>query len=77
MPDRHLPGPGGLLRRITPGVIVIFFALVMTACILGVVVWKALEAKATALARGAPTFRTSPTRWPSTPRTPSNRPISR
>ena len=37
----------------TPGTIVIFFALVMTACILGVVVWKALEAKATALARGA------------------------
>jgi len=33
-------------------VIVIFFALVMTACILGVVVWKSREAKATALARG-------------------------
>jgi len=33
--------------------IVIFFALVMTACILGVVVWKALEAKTTALARGS------------------------
>jgi diguanylate cyclase (GGDEF)-like protein/PAS domain S-box-containing protein len=53
MPDRHLSsGPGGFLRRITPGVIVIFFALVMTACILGVVVWKALEAKANALERG-------------------------
>jgi diguanylate cyclase (GGDEF)-like protein/PAS domain S-box-containing protein len=54
MPDRHLStGPGGFLRRITPGVFVIFFALVMTACILGVVVWKALEAKAAALARGS------------------------
>jgi diguanylate cyclase (GGDEF)-like protein/PAS domain S-box-containing protein len=54
MPDRHLSsGPDGFLRRITPGVIVIFFALVMTACILGVVVWKALEAKADALARGS------------------------
>jgi diguanylate cyclase (GGDEF)-like protein/PAS domain S-box-containing protein len=53
MPDRYLStSPGGLLRRITPGMIVIFFALVMTACILGVVVWKALEAKANALERG-------------------------
>jgi diguanylate cyclase (GGDEF)-like protein/PAS domain S-box-containing protein len=53
MPDRHLSSsPGGFLRRITPGVIVIFFALVMTACILGVVIWKALEAKANALERG-------------------------
>jgi diguanylate cyclase (GGDEF)-like protein/PAS domain S-box-containing protein len=33
--------------------VVVFFALVMTACILGVVVWKALEAKSAALARGA------------------------
>jgi diguanylate cyclase (GGDEF)-like protein/PAS domain S-box-containing protein len=53
MPDRHLQNQGGLLRRITPGVIVIFFALVMTACILGVVIWKALEAKSAALSRGA------------------------
>src|SRR3954451_10831184 len=53
MPDRHLSTvPGGFLRRVTPGGIVIFFALVMTACILGVVVWKALEAKAGGLARG-------------------------
>src|ERR1700716_3439185 len=53
MPDRYLSsGPASFLRRITPGVIVIFFALVMTACILGVVVWKALEAKANALERG-------------------------
>jgi diguanylate cyclase (GGDEF)-like protein/PAS domain S-box-containing protein len=53
MPDRHLQNQGGLLRRITPGVVVILFALVMTACILGVVIWKALEAKSAALARGA------------------------
>ncbi|MBA2402852.1 MAG: diguanylate cyclase [Bradyrhizobium sp.] len=33
--------------------VVVFFALVMTACILGVVVWKALEAKSAALSRGA------------------------
>ena len=53
MPDRYLAsGATGFLRRITPGVIVMFFALVMTACILGVVIWKALEAKATALNRG-------------------------
>src|SRR3954464_11810812 len=53
MPDRHLHNQGGLLRRITPGVVVILFALVMTACILGVVIWKALEAKSAALAGGA------------------------
>jgi diguanylate cyclase (GGDEF)-like protein/PAS domain S-box-containing protein len=53
MPDRHpSSGPTGFVRRTTPGVIVMFFALVMTACMLGVVAWKALEAKATALARG-------------------------
>lgn len=53
MPDRHLQNQAGLIRRITPGVVVILFALVMTACILGVVIWKALEAKSAALARGA------------------------
>jgi len=53
MPDLSLENQGGLLRRITPGMIVIFFALIMTACILGVVVWKALEGKAAALARGS------------------------
>ena len=30
----------------------IIFALVMTACIVGIVVWKALEAKTATLARG-------------------------
>ena len=52
MPDQFPSGPGGQLRRISPATVVIAFALVMTACILGVVVWKALEAKATTLARG-------------------------
>ena len=47
MPDRNLPEPGGPLRRISPAAVVIAFALVMTACVLGVVVWKALEAKKT------------------------------
>ena len=53
MPDRPLINNNGLLRRITPGMVVVSFALVMTACILGVVVWKALEAKSAALGRGA------------------------
>ena len=52
MPDRNLPDPDGPLRRVSPAVVVIAFALVMTACVLGVVVWKALDAKATTLERG-------------------------
>jgi diguanylate cyclase (GGDEF)-like protein/PAS domain S-box-containing protein len=52
MPDRTLPDPDGPLRRVSPTVVVIAFALVMTACVLGVVVWKALDAKKTTLARG-------------------------
>ena len=52
MPDRNPPNPGGPLRGVTPTVVVITFALVMTACVLGVVVWKALDGKATTLARG-------------------------
>jgi diguanylate cyclase (GGDEF)-like protein/PAS domain S-box-containing protein len=52
MPDRNFPGSGGLLRRISPAAAVIAFALAMTACVLGVVIWKSLEAKATALAGG-------------------------
>ena len=52
MPDRNLPDPDGPLRRVSPAVVVIAFALVMTACVLGVVVWKALGAKATTLDRG-------------------------
>ncbi len=52
MSDRILQNPGGPLRRVTPGAVVIFFALVMTACVLGVVAWKALQAKSTALESG-------------------------
>ena len=53
MPDRNPPDPGGPLRRITSTAVVIAFALVMTACVLGVMVWKALDAKKTALASGS------------------------
>ena len=52
MSDRILQNPGGPLRRVTPGAVVIVFALVMTACVLGVVAWKALQAKSTALESG-------------------------
>ena len=52
MPDRNLPDPDGPLRRVSPAVVVIIFALVMTVCVLGVVVWKAFGAKATTLRRG-------------------------
>ncbi|QDW38281.1 diguanylate cyclase [Bradyrhizobium sp. KBS0727] len=52
MSDRGQSGSGGPLRRVTPGAVVIIFALVMTACIVGIVVWKALEAKTATLARG-------------------------
>jgi diguanylate cyclase (GGDEF)-like protein/PAS domain S-box-containing protein len=52
MPDRNLPELDGPLRRVSPTVVVIAFALVLTACVLGVVVWKALDAEKTTLARG-------------------------
>src|SRR3954447_5570811 len=52
MNDRGQSSSGGPLRLFTPGAIVISFALVMTACIVGIVVWKALEAKTSTLARG-------------------------
>jgi diguanylate cyclase (GGDEF)-like protein/PAS domain S-box-containing protein len=52
MPNRSFSHHGGWLRWVTPGTVVIFFALAMTASVLGVVVWKALEAKSTALERG-------------------------
>lgn len=52
MNDRGQSSSGGLLRRITPGAVVVFFALVMTACIIGIVAWKAIEAKKTTLERG-------------------------
>src|SRR6201996_5624030 len=47
MPDHHSTPSGSLNRHIAPSVIVILFALVMSACVLGIVVWKALVAKAT------------------------------
>ena len=52
MPDLNPRDPGGPLRLISPAAVVIAFALAMTACVLGVVVWKSLQAKATTLARG-------------------------
>jgi diguanylate cyclase (GGDEF)-like protein/PAS domain S-box-containing protein len=52
MPDRNLPELDGPLRRVSPTVVVIAFALVLTACVLGVVVWKARDAEKTTLARG-------------------------
>jgi len=52
MPDQNSSFSGSLNRYIAPSVIVILFALVMSACVLGVVIWKALDAKATTLERG-------------------------
>ena len=52
MPDRQLRKPDGLLRRVSPAAVVIAFALVITAGVLGVMAWKALDAKKTTLARG-------------------------
>ena len=53
MPHRNPPDPGGPLRRITSTAVIIAFALVMTASVLGVMAWKALDAKKTALASGS------------------------
>ena len=53
MPHRNLPDPGGPLRRVTSTAVVITFALVMTACVLGVMAWKALDAKKATLANGS------------------------
>jgi diguanylate cyclase (GGDEF)-like protein/PAS domain S-box-containing protein len=52
MPYRNPPDPGGLVRRVPATAVVITFALVMTTCVLGVMAWKALDAKKTALASG-------------------------
>ena len=52
MSDRGQSSFGGALRRVTPGTVVIIFALVMTACIIGIVAWKAIEAKKATLERG-------------------------
>jgi diguanylate cyclase (GGDEF)-like protein/PAS domain S-box-containing protein len=53
MPHRNPPDPGGPLRRITSTAMVITFALVMTASVLGVMAWKALDAKKATLASGS------------------------
>jgi len=53
MPHRNPPDPGGPLRRITSTSLIIAFALVMTASVLGVMAWKAFEAKKAALANGS------------------------
>jgi hypothetical protein len=47
MHNRNLPESDGPLRRVSPAVVVIALAIVMTACVLGVVVWKAVDAKET------------------------------
>ena len=52
-PIEILRHPGGPLHRVSSTAVVITFALVMTVCVLGVMVWKALEAKATTLASGS------------------------
>jgi diguanylate cyclase (GGDEF)-like protein/PAS domain S-box-containing protein len=53
MPHRNPPDPGGPLRRVPSTAVVITFALVMTACVLGVMAWKALDAKKATLASGS------------------------
>jgi len=52
MPDQASSSSGSLSRHVAPAVIVIFFALAMSACVLGVVIWKAVDAKAATLDRG-------------------------
>jgi len=53
MPHRNTPDPGEPLRWLTSTAVVITFALVMTASVLGVMAWKALDAKKAALANGS------------------------
>jgi diguanylate cyclase (GGDEF)-like protein/PAS domain S-box-containing protein len=53
MPHRNIPDLGAPLRRVTSTAVVITFALVMTASVLGVMAWKALDAKKAALASGS------------------------
>ena len=52
MPDQSSSPSTSLSRHVAPAAIVILFALAMSACVLGVVIWKALDAKATTLERG-------------------------
>ena len=52
MPDHSPSTSASSGRHFGPAAIVTFFALAMSACIFGVVIWKALDAKATTLERG-------------------------
>ena len=52
MPDQTPSASLSLSRRIAPAAIVTFFALAMSASVLGLVVWKAIAAKAATLERG-------------------------
>lgn len=52
MPDHSSSTSTSIARHVAPAVIVAFFALAMSACVLGVVIWKAVDAKATTLERG-------------------------
>jgi diguanylate cyclase (GGDEF)-like protein/PAS domain S-box-containing protein len=52
MPDQNSSISASWSRHVAPAAIVILFALVMSACVLGVVIWKALEARASTLERG-------------------------
>jgi diguanylate cyclase (GGDEF)-like protein/PAS domain S-box-containing protein len=49
----HTPATStSLSRQVAPALIATCFALAMSACVLGVVIWKALEAKTATLERG-------------------------
>src|SRR3954467_10430868 len=52
MTDRTAPSSGLPGRLATPAVVVTLFVLAMSACVLGLVVWKSLEAQKSALAQG-------------------------
>jgi diguanylate cyclase (GGDEF)-like protein/PAS domain S-box-containing protein len=52
MPEQASSPSGSLSRHVAPAVIVIFFALAMSACVLSVVIWKAMDAKAAILELG-------------------------
>lgn len=53
MPHRNPADPGGPLRRLASTSLIILFALVMTASVLGFMAWKAFDAKQAALANGS------------------------
>jgi diguanylate cyclase (GGDEF)-like protein/PAS domain S-box-containing protein len=52
MPTPISSAPKPQSWHISPAVIVTLFAALMSACVLGVVIWKSLDAKATTLERG-------------------------